>query len=67
MADAADRAQVENAIWIKSNLDKYSQKLTPGIESALECQVCGQDIPQARREAVPGCRLCVRCQEEQDG
>ena len=31
-------------------------------ESAEECDGCGQAIPLARRNAVPGCRLCVHCQ-----
>lgn len=31
-------------------------------ESATECDECGDDIPEARRVAVPGCRLCVDCQ-----
>lgn len=31
-------------------------------ESATECDDCGADIPEARRLAVPGCRLCVDCQ-----
>lgn len=30
--------------------------------SALECDDCGIEIPEARRLAVPGCRLCVDCQ-----
>lgn len=30
--------------------------------SALECDDCGEVIPEARRLAVPGCRLCVDCQ-----
>jgi phage/conjugal plasmid C-4 type zinc finger TraR family protein len=25
-------------------------------------EACGVEIPQARREAVPGCRFCVECQ-----
>lgn len=32
--------------------------------SATHCIECGDDIPQARREAVPGCRTCASCQEE---
>lgn len=32
--------------------------------SATRCVECGDDIPQARREAVPGCRTCASCQEE---
>lgn len=31
-------------------------------ESATECDSCGDDIPEARRQAVPGCRFCVSCQ-----
>lgn len=31
-------------------------------ESALECESCGVDIPEARRVAVPGCCNCVDCQ-----
>lgn len=31
-------------------------------ESAEDCTSCGEVIPQARRLAVPGCRLCVDCQ-----
>lgn len=31
--------------------------------SASHCIECGDDIPQARREAVPGCRTCADCQQ----
>ena len=36
-------------------------------EGARFCQECGDEIPQARREAVPGVRLCVGCQSSRDG
>jgi phage/conjugal plasmid C-4 type zinc finger TraR family protein len=32
-----------------------------------ECVVCGDDIPQARRDAMPGVRTCVACQAARDG
>jgi len=35
----------------------------PGLE---RCEECDASIPLARRKAVPGVRLCVRCQEEAD-
>jgi phage/conjugal plasmid C-4 type zinc finger TraR family protein len=35
-------------------------------ESARECARCGAAIPEPRREALPGVRLCVVCQEEDD-
>ena len=33
-------------------------------ESLRECEECGVEIPQARREAVPGVRHCIDCQQE---
>lgn len=30
------------------------------------CEACGELIPQARRDAVPGVHLCVSCQEATD-
>ncbi len=38
----------------------------PRGESRSECEACGEPIPEARRQAVPGVRLCVACQEETD-
>ncbi|MBB1089536.1 DksA/TraR family C4-type zinc finger protein [Lysobacter sp. SG-8] len=35
----------------------------PGLS---HCEECEAPIPQARRDAVPGVRLCVRCQEAED-
>ena len=31
--------------------------------SAYECEECGEPIPEARRQAVPGCRCCIDCQQ----
>ncbi len=38
----------------------------PRGESLEHCAECGATIPAARREAVPGVRLCVACQSEHD-
>ncbi len=35
----------------------------PGL---THCEVCEAVIPEARRRAVPGVRLCVACQEARD-
>ena len=52
-------ATVEDAVRrVRSHL--------PAGESARECDVCGAAIPEARRQAVPGVRLCVGCQELED-
>jgi len=36
------------------------QALSPSLEN---CEECGDDIPEARRIAVPGCKLCIHCKE----
>ncbi|HCO7256746.1 TPA: C4-type zinc finger protein YbiI [Escherichia coli] len=38
----------------------------PRGESLDECEECGAPIPQARREAIHGVRLCIHCQQEKD-
>ena len=35
-------------------------------ESLRHCDECGEKIPEARRQAVPGVRLCIKCQAEHD-
>lgn len=35
----------------------------PGLS---HCEICDAAIPLARRQAVPGVRLCVACQEAHD-
>jgi len=52
-------ATVEDAVnRARSNLPKG--------ESLRNCEECDAVIPTARREAVPGVRLCVNCQAEHD-
>ena len=38
----------------------------PRGPSLRKCEECDAPIPEARRNAVPGVRLCVTCQEEHD-
>ena len=33
-------------------------------ESRTHCEACEEPIPEARRNALPGVRLCVQCQSE---
>jgi phage/conjugal plasmid C-4 type zinc finger TraR family protein len=32
-------------------------------ESLEECDECGEEIPEARRIAIPGVQRCIHCQE----
>jgi phage/conjugal plasmid C-4 type zinc finger TraR family protein len=36
------------------------QRSQPSLE---ECEKCGEDIPEARRLAIPGVTLCIYCKE----
>lgn len=38
----------------------------PRSESRAFCEECGEPIPEARRRALPGVRLCLECQQEAD-
>lgn len=35
----------------------------PGLS---HCAGCGEQIPEARRQAMPGVRLCLACQQLED-
>lgn len=36
------------------------------LPSALECKECGEEIPQARRLAIPGVQLCIYCKQRSE-
>jgi phage/conjugal plasmid C-4 type zinc finger TraR family protein len=38
----------------------------PSGEGATHCEECGEEIPEARRHALPGARTCVACQSSLD-
>lgn len=55
--------QIEDSI--NDEVTRVRNRLPQGT-SLSECEECGDTIPKARQEALPGVRLCVRCQEELD-
>ncbi|TDQ37260.1 TraR/DksA C4-type zinc finger protein [Thiopseudomonas denitrificans] len=40
--------------------------LLPCGESARDCDECGEPIAEGRRQALPGVRLCIACQQARD-
>jgi len=52
-------ATVEDAI-------ERARSQLPSGDSLERCEECDAVIPQARRMAVPGVRLCISCQEQHD-
>ena len=45
---------------------RRAQSQLPQGTSLTHCAECGEEIPAPRREALPGVRLCLSCQEGHD-
>ncbi len=45
---------------------KRARSSIPKGDSLTHCEECGNEIPKARRNAIPGVRLCVSCQAKID-
>ncbi|SHF80261.1 transcriptional regulator, TraR/DksA family [Modicisalibacter ilicicola DSM 19980] len=61
--DGAVQDQIDSTV--EDALERARSQLPRG-ESLKYCEECGEEIPQARREAVKGVRLCIACQSERD-
>jgi len=61
--DGAVQEQIDASI--EDAIQRARSRLPRG-ESLVQCEECGETIPKARREAVPGVRLCINCQEAED-
>lgn len=59
---ACEREQIDRAAAIEHERGHYA--LHWEADSATECAGCGAQLPDARREAIPGVQLCVECQSE---
>lgn len=61
--EGAVQEQIDSTV--EDALQRARSQLPTG-ESLTHCEECGAAIPQARREAVKGVRLCIACQSEKD-
>lgn len=61
--DGAVQDQIDATV---ADAIKRARSRAPRGPSLKHCEECGADIPEARRRAVPGVRLCIACQTEQD-
>jgi len=50
---------------VKDAIERARSHLPAGA-SLETCAQCGEQIPAARRAALPGVRLCVQCQSASD-
>ena len=61
--DGAVQDQIDATV--KDGIKRVRSQLPQG-PSLSHCEECDTPIPEARRKAVPGVRLCVPCQEAHD-
>ena len=63
--DGAVQDQIEDSI--KDELARMRAKAQPTGESLTHCAECDEEIPEARRQAIPGVKICVDCANERAG
>jgi phage/conjugal plasmid C-4 type zinc finger TraR family protein len=61
--DGAVHEQIDASITDAVNRVRSRLPAGPSLE---RCASCDESIPEARRKALPGVRLCVDCQEIAD-
>lgn len=63
MADEADNASDSYEHHVHISLMNHRNKMKVATVSLTECESCGEEIPEARRVAIPGCTVCIDCME----
>jgi len=69
VGDEIDRAQARDEYFRETALAEHFRR---GIRNSMDttaavnCEGCGREIPEPRRIVMPGCRFCVRCQEQHE-
>ncbi|MBN8262318.1 MAG: DksA/TraR family C4-type zinc finger protein [Xanthomonadales bacterium] len=61
--DGAVQDQIDATV--KDGIRRARSRLPSGPGLA-QCEECDAPIPEARRRAIPGVRVCVACQEARD-
>ncbi|ESZ89022.1 MAG: hypothetical protein Q27BB25_00575 [Blastomonas sp. CACIA14H2] len=61
--DGAIQDQIDDTI---TDAVSTARARLPIGEGSEYCDDCGEDIPPARRRALPGIRTCIECQSKRD-
>ena len=61
--DGAVQDQIDATV--KDGISRAKSRLPQG-PSLTHCAECGTEIPEARRAAIAGVRLCIACQDALD-
>ncbi|MFA3917702.1 DksA/TraR family C4-type zinc finger protein [Ruegeria hyattellae] len=62
--DGAVSEQIEASI--SDELARMKAAKRPVGDSLTHCADCEEPIPEARRQALPGVKLCIECQQDRD-
>ena len=62
--DGAVNEQIDASI--EDELKRMRSRRAPDGLSRTHCAECEEPIPEARRRAIPGVKLCIDCQLERD-
>ncbi len=65
MSDEIDRAQEYYETYLGS-LIEVNRFRPVSSESLYHCRLCGEPIPEKRREILPGVDTCFYCQSENE-
>jgi len=61
--DGAVQDQIDASV--EDEVQRARSQLGNG-ESALYCEECDRTIPEARRQVIPGLRLCIACRSARE-
>ncbi|HFT7677574.1 MULTISPECIES: TraR/DksA family transcriptional regulator [Citrobacter] len=64
MADIIDNASTLEDLQRDAALSMH--RLNHSAVSATHCEECGDPLIPERRDAFPGCKKCVSCQEDEE-
>ena len=64
MADEADMAQARIDMDLEFAIRAARGVMPPNVQSAHICDECACEIPQQRRDAIPGVQTCFDCAVE---
>ena len=59
--EGAVQEQIENTI---EDAVQLARNRLPEGDGFSKCEECETEIPAARQKALPGVRLCIKCQEK---
>lgn len=62
MADELDLLQEQEDLLNSLHIQAARQSMNRDGEGLSRCEACGNPIPKARQNAIPGVRTCTECQ-----